>query len=98
MARHFIHDRGNIGIYLHTRCLPSYRMKPASQPVHLPTRRGQLTREQQKQKDMNDTVKEFSFGALGMFSVNYCIFYDLTEENIEVNFRKVIEELPLPVK
>ena len=41
------------------------RMKPSSQPVHLPVRRGQLTREQQQHKDMQDTVKEFSFGALG---------------------------------
>lgn len=46
------------------------RMKPSSQPVHLPVRRGQLTREQQQHKDMQDTVKEFSFGALGRYSAH----------------------------
>jgi hypothetical protein len=42
------------------------RLKPASLPVHMPVRRGQLPRQQQKRKDMQDTVKEFSFGALGI--------------------------------
>ena len=42
-------------------------MKPASWPVDLPVRKGQLTREEQKHKDMQDTVKEFSFGALGNY-------------------------------
>ena len=52
-------------------------MKPASWPVDLPVRKGQLTREEQKHKDMQDTVKEFSFGALGNYGFS-------SEKGIEI--------------
>ena len=48
-------------------------MKPASWPVDLPVRKGQLTREEQRHKDMQDTVKEFSFGALGICFLPYIL-------------------------
>lgn len=45
-------------------------MKPASQPVNMSVRKGQLTTEQQRHKEMQDTLKEFSFGAVGTVIIN----------------------------
>lgn len=41
------------------------RLKPASSPVHLPVRKGQVTTKTQRQKNMKATLSEFSLGAFG---------------------------------
>ncbi|XP_046859542.1 uncharacterized protein LOC124452928 [Xenia sp. Carnegie-2017] len=55
---------------------PTPRMKPATKPVHLPVRKGQLPWKQQHYKNMKGTIREFSYGALG----HYCLQKGLKDE------------------